>query len=118
MKKLLDYTTIYLERRVFMEARRKMAYRRILYAALLDIRALSGGSRTIFRNKGLNIWQLSFAFHNLAKFSAEDFDGFDEDFFWKDIEVLKKKYPKTNDYQMYFNALLKDDPRSMDEFRD
>jgi len=32
--------------------------------------------------------------HNLAIFSATDYDGFDEDWFWRDLESLNERFPE------------------------
>lgn len=90
-----------------MEERRKKSYRRLLYQALLDIRVLSTERNSIFsRKKKYKLWYFSFAFHNLAKFNVDDFDGFDERKFWNDIIDLRARYPEINDYRGLFDIFL------------
>jgi hypothetical protein len=81
-----------------MDERRKSAYRHLLYQALISIRSnlswamedrAQAGIRTLFslnggRTEHKTYW-LADAFHNLARYSALDFEGFDEAKFWKQM---------------------------------
>ena len=47
------------------------------------------------------------ALHNLALFASMDYEGFDEDWFWGEIERLKQKYPDlAGGYRSLFEARL------------
>jgi hypothetical protein len=80
---------------------RKNAYRFLLCSAMLDIRQIArmrprwwnsisftwGGRRA--RSAGL----IADCIHNLALFAANDFERFDEDRLWRELEGLQKRYP-------------------------
>src|SRR5579859_8105500 len=88
-----------------MDNHRKAAYRDLLYRALLDIRSLAwlrvstiqllnplhwkGELRRIRRAGAIADW-----LHNLAMFSALDFERFDEARFWGDLDNLAKRNPE------------------------
>lgn len=98
---------------------RKKAYRYVLYWALLECRRvrwiawswkeklnpLCWGriARNVRAAGGLCEW-----LHNLALFSALDFDRFDEDRFWADYELLRKHHGKEwlTDYREFFAQRL------------
>jgi hypothetical protein len=77
----------------------KAAYRHLLYVAMLDIRvaaptlrwwsrlSLQAGDRELRRIKAL-----ANCFHNLAAFSVQDFDGFEEQMFWREIEFVRTQF--------------------------
>lgn len=87
-------------------AQRKLAYRWLLYWAMLDIRPLrwagSGwrqrlnpfcwwsNSRRVRLAGGIAEW-----LHNLAIYSALDFARFDEGRFWQDYQWLLDQYPRS-----------------------
>jgi hypothetical protein len=88
-----------------LDEQRKKAYRWLLYQATLDIRPLSWmNSRwrdyinptrwTGFARQARIAGSLANWLHNLAMFSALEFDRFDEDFFWKDYERLLNENPQ------------------------
>lgn len=76
-----------------MEHRRKQAYRYLLYRAMLDIRPICWmplGSFNPFRWKETagrvrRAGVIADWLHNLALFSALDFERFDEDWFWREL---------------------------------
>jgi hypothetical protein len=89
-----------------MNAQRKYAYRYLLYRAMLDIRPIGWLSVTRFRAWNPLYWRkearrvqrsgaIADWMHNLALFSALDFDHFDEDRFWRDFEHLQEQYPNS-----------------------
>ena len=53
---------------------------------------------------------LADALHNLALFSSLDFEGFDEEWFWKDLEDVNKRYPdfEPSRYRGIFEGRLKE----------
>ena len=77
-----------------LSAGRRMAYRHLLYQALLWLRS---GSPPVWWNP-VTWWRaavdlrqsrsLAGCFHNLAFFVAHDFVGFEEQRFWRDVEAL------------------------------
>ncbi len=87
-----------------MDEQRKMAYRYLLYWAMLDLRPLQwlGGrgwrawspihsrapARRVRRAGAIADW-----LHNLARYSAHDFRGFNEEWFWRDYESARSRYP-------------------------
>ena len=83
-----------------MDENRKHAYRVLLYFAMLDMRAQWGINpyrpsflKTILKlgtivRRFRYVVLLSDTMHNLAHFSALDFEHFDEDRFWKDYDLF------------------------------
>lgn len=76
-----------------MDENRKRAYRRIIYFAMLDIRSLQWSEPSLYMRINPFYWRryqkrihciaaLADWLHNLASFSAIDFDIFDERHFW------------------------------------
>jgi hypothetical protein len=87
------------------EERRKNAYRWLLYQAMLDIRSLAWLDRNWlnswiphYRRQELHRVQFAGAvadwLHNLALFSVTDFSHFNEEWFWRDFEGLRVRYPE------------------------
>lgn len=87
-----------------MDEPRKLAYRWLLYQAMLDIRPLSWAGRGWRqRLNPLGWWTTSRRvrvagavaewLHNLAHYSALDFARFDEGRFWQDHQWLLDHYP-------------------------
>lgn len=75
-----------------MTPERKAAYRHLIYLQVVRLRNLGGnasGSPLSFWNaRSLhNVHQMADGIHNLAWFSAREFDGFDEDRFWKQRNI-------------------------------
>jgi hypothetical protein len=92
-----------------MDEARKRAYRLLLYQAMLVIRPLAwrnpedaaavnvahtppGDIETLFR-VGRYCGAVAEWMHNLAHFSATDFAGFNEEWFWEDYERLRQAFP-------------------------
>lgn len=81
---------------------RKDAYRYVLYWAMLDIRPLAWYRFhwwNPFRWRW-NIRRIRYAgdladcLHNLAMFASVEFEGFQEDWFWKELESLESRFPE------------------------
>jgi hypothetical protein len=79
-----------------MDNKRKQAYLYLLYRVLLEIRSAAsfayGGiwwlSPYVWKNAArrlCHVWILANAYHNLAAYAARDFDGFNEELFWRDV---------------------------------
>jgi hypothetical protein len=92
-----------LERAV--DEQRKHAYRYLLYWAMLDIRPLGWLCWGWFRAWNPFYWiregrrircsgAIADWLHNLALFSSLNFERFNEDWFWRDFESLKSRYPE------------------------
>lgn len=84
-----------------MERQTKAAYRQLLYVAMLGIRAscpLGSEShnplewRRQYRRSRV-VGALADWLHNVAQFSALDFAGFDEQWFWKEHADLCRRFP-------------------------
>jgi hypothetical protein len=82
-----------------MDETRKRAYRRLLYYAMLDARAAC----MCFRQPDSpcdsvvevrRVGMLANWLHNLASFSARDFEGFDESWFWRDFQQYSAQHPE------------------------
>jgi hypothetical protein len=88
-----------------MDDRRKRAYRHLLYWALLEIRLIAWIRLNVWRLLNPFRWRESIGFvrragiiadwlHNLAAFSVDDFEGFNEDWFWKELKGIEKRHPE------------------------
>jgi hypothetical protein len=89
-----------------MDAQRKAAYRWLLYWAMLDIRRLAWMGFRWRERVNPFFWrrawrQMRYAgevadwLHNLAAYSIVDFDGFDEEWFWRGYRRLLDAYPES-----------------------
>jgi hypothetical protein len=84
---------------------RKHAYRSLLYRAMLDIRPLAWHPPSALRllNPFLRHREIVRVrragavadwLHNLAAFAADDFEGFDEQWFWREHESVERHHPE------------------------
>ncbi|MBC8143432.1 MAG: hypothetical protein H7Y38_18545 [Armatimonadetes bacterium] len=102
-----------------MDERRKAAYRYLLYRVCLSLRGSAPFGRTSdeaftrltqHRDERTTVhhaWHLAEAFHNLAEFSAHDFAGFKEEWFWGEIDTLKRYIgDAANQYKNIFDDCL------------
>lgn len=91
-----------------MEERRKKAYRYLLGHAMLDIRRIAWKPFGFLCHLNPISWRTTVAgvrragviadwLHNLALFSALDFEGFDEEWFWRDFRSYEEMHP---DFQL------------------
>jgi hypothetical protein len=82
--------------------RKKRAYRYLLYWAMLDIRPIAWAGFRFFNpfNWRKMAQQVQRAgaiagwLHNLALYSAVDFDRFNEEWFWDEIERRRRQDPQ------------------------
>jgi hypothetical protein len=83
-----------------MDEQRKRAYRYLLYWAMLDIRSLQWIGWRGWRSWNPFHWRWELRrvrrsgavadwLHNLALYSSFDFQGFDEERFWRDFERFR-----------------------------
>lgn len=86
-----------------MEQSRRVAYRHLLYQAMLDIRGLEW-LKAEPSDMGDVVQQanragaIAYWLHNLALASAQDFASFDEDAFWSQHVRLMERYPGVADH--------------------
>ena len=84
-----------------MDEQRQHAYRYLLYWAMLEIRPLGwlcwgwfrGWNPFYWRREGRRIrcaGAIADWLHNLALFSSLNFEGFSEEWFWRDFEWVRK----------------------------
>lgn len=105
-----------------MESQRKFAYRRLLYDSLLAIRAESWALARV-RWWNPRSWAQALTalrrcnalvdgFHNLASYSAQEFEGFREDLFWRYLTSLQHRHSEMNFgvFQAEFERLLAERP--------
>ncbi|MET4076663.1 hypothetical protein [Hymenobacter sp. UYCo722] len=79
-----------------MTQERKNLYRKLLYTALIDLRGHSyesswqevGQERVLRFINSLTDW-----IHNLAFYSSNDFEDFNEEWFWRDYQTFREQYP-------------------------
>jgi hypothetical protein len=83
-----------------MDSAKKYAYRYLFYEGTLCIRPIAHVGAAWWERWNVVYWlrqrkqirgagQVANWLHNLALFSAIDFDGFDEDAFWSELEWLR-----------------------------
>jgi len=86
-----------------MDEHRNYAYRYLLYWAMLETRSLEWFPRRGWHILNPLYWRREFRrirrigaladwLHNLAAFSGSDFDGFDEQWFWRDHESFCRRH--------------------------
>ena len=99
-----------------MEEKTKVAYRHLLYVAMIDMRneplkMPSRGVGRLFsgRNELRRVRALANCFHNLAAYSVQDFEGFNEAMFWSEIEIVKDQFGDyaVERYRRIFDAYLR-----------
>lgn len=90
---------------------RKLAYNYLLYSAMLEIRGLQSVTHPWPRWRLISprYWSrklrfirycgaLADALHNLAMFSSYDYDHFEEDRFWAEIDRIRRQFPGMADH--------------------
>lgn len=83
----------------------KYAYRRLLYRALVEIRAICLNDTTEQRDSREGVEQcraLADWTHNLALFSASDFEGFNPDIFWREHGRICEAHPQLTKFRQIF----------------
>ena len=105
-----------------LEAARENAYRLLLSAGLLhvkwDLACLYGGFSWLpwrFRDQARSARRASYraaTFHNLAIFAAQDFAGFSEEWFWREVERYLRDFPESpySNYRGMFEHCLRGEP--------
>jgi hypothetical protein len=102
-----------------MDEQRKRAYRRLLYNAMLNIRPIGWSAPSwrcwrswfyapAWHRRVLIAGATADWLHNLAMFSAADFQGFDEHWFWKAFEEMNRRH-RIGNYRNLFDEMLKND---------
>ena len=88
-----------------MDEQRKNAYRYLLYWAMLNLRMLAWSAPRWWQWFNPFVWrrqsrvlgyvgELADWMHNMASSASADFKGFNEAWFWEDLEVLQQRYPE------------------------
>lgn len=108
-----------------MEDDRKNAYRYLLYWGMLEIRPIAWLNLKWWKPFTLTrelrrvreAGALADALHNLGFYAAYDFQNFDEEWFWDDIESIKSRHPEFNPekYRNFFQRRLNefsDEPKN------
>src|SRR5687767_2059074 len=97
---------------LLMEQSQRVAYRHLLYQAMLDIRGLEGLKAEqsdvgdVVRQAN-HAGAIAYWLHNLALASAQDFSSFDEGAFWTQHARLIERYPGAADhYREVFDRIL------------
>jgi hypothetical protein len=80
-----------------MDAKRKAAYRSILYQFLLDVRTVPVPLLDDEQAVGIGRYAgpVAYQLHNLALASVQDFVGFNEATFWLSIDAFNSRNPST-----------------------
>jgi hypothetical protein len=80
---------------------KKIAYKTLNYQALLDIK----NSGSFNEDNFIRNFRIAHAFHNLAQYIIDDFEGFNEDDFWGRINALEDQFSLKH-YRSIFNDIL------------
>ncbi|WP_431475564.1 hypothetical protein [Massilia eburnea] len=99
-----------------MDFAQKYAYRYLIYQGTLAIRPIAFVGSEWWQRWNLVYWrrkrtqirsagQVANWLHNAALFSAIDFDGFDEDVFWSELDALKSAFPG-NEFERFRDIFL------------
>ena len=105
-----------------MDTERKQAFRYLLHWAFVDIRTIEWNGTFLLGNRpvSLPVWlgrsvrkarragAVADWMHNLAIYSAVDFEGFDEGMFWREYDRLVQRYPELSHYKETFDRCLRD----------
>ena len=102
-----------------MNEHRKDAYRYLLYWALLDIRGIEWITYRAWRflnplilrrelRRASRAGAIADWLHNLAHYSSLDFDGFDENLFWKGYERFVNKHGDPWKFREVFERRLRE----------
>ena len=81
---------------VGMTEERKNLYRKLLYTAMIDLRAHSsefGWQESGQENVLQFVNSLTDWLHNLALDSSKNFETFNEEWFWRDYRTFRTQYP-------------------------
>lgn len=79
-----------------MTEERKSLYRKLIYAALIDLRGHSyefGWQKLGQENVLKFVNETTDWLHNLAFYSSQDFKDFDQERFWRDYQAFREQYP-------------------------
>ncbi len=86
-----------------MTEERKAFYRKLLYAAMLEMRRQSSWPDELSHSQSQQVYSrstvLEFIYsltdwlHNLALHSGQDFKKFDEEWFWRDYQTFREQFP-------------------------
>jgi hypothetical protein len=102
-----------------MDEHRKSAYRYLLYWAMLDIRGIQWIAYRPLRllnpfllrrelRRASRVGAVADWLHNLAAYAADDFEGFKEDWFWREHEHLVKRHGDCWSYRKTFDRRLEE----------
>ncbi|MFE1627798.1 hypothetical protein ACFLFF_13695 [Brevibacillus reuszeri] len=80
----------------------KLAYKKLIYQAFLDMKNSGIYSEVNFERN----FRLAHVFHNLAESMLHDFEGFDEEAFWRAMDLLADHY-QLHHYRIIFNEATK-----------
>lgn len=100
-----------------MNDKTKRAYRYLLYKAMSDLRQYESVNSTeapeILMSELQSVGGLSYWLHKLALASADDFHGFREESFWRQMRHFESKYPRLNlsRYKKIFEKELAASPK-------
>ncbi|QKG53699.1 hypothetical protein [Hymenobacter sp. BRD67] len=77
-----------------MDEKRKIAYRKILYNFLIQIKQMEIPHDISAINIGRYAAPVAYALHNFALASANDFVNFDEVAFWRMLDAWDARFPE------------------------
>ncbi|MFF0825970.1 hypothetical protein ACFYU8_05905 [Brevibacillus sp. NPDC003359] len=81
---------------------KKRAYKKLISQALLDIKNTGQFSEENFQRN----FRIAHAFHNLAQYIVLDFEGFDEDEFWKVVSALADQFDLHHYSQIFEETVM------------
>ncbi len=100
-----------------MDEDRREAYRDLIYHAMLLLRAYPTWPVQGIKILSLRAWRqarhqamlrsaIANWLHNLADYSARDFEGFSENAFWHEGRNWRRKYPEFDSLKMHYDCKL------------
>jgi hypothetical protein len=93
-----------------MTANEKSAFLRLLGDAVIHIRAWSGPAYQQSAEQSQaalrHVNALADLFHNLARYSADDFAGFQTELFWQQFRHYRQRIPELYDFEAAYRSYL------------
>jgi hypothetical protein len=88
----------------------KTAFRHLLAEAVIHIRAYSGpaSQQSVEKSRSAlrHVNALADLVHNLARYSVDDFDGFQTELFWQQFRHYRHSIPELYDFESAYQKHL------------
>jgi hypothetical protein len=88
----------------------KSAFLRLLADAVVQVRGWSGPAHQQSAEQSLaalgHVNALADLFHNLARYAADDFAGFQTELFWRQFRHYRQRIPELHDFEAAYRSYL------------